>query len=201
MKATEQQKNLFNKAIELLTPFDKENESYYLVYYEHKENDCGVETCDADKCVKAALKDIRKDIGKYSRISVHYSGNDGDHEKVALCAMCDRPLNRYLTWLSDEFDHHVNHNTTKEKLTDSLNAFELIGFFESVGWAGDFGYIRDEKEREKKRDELVERIAEYAELVIKELGGDSASDQPYFQQTIGHAENAIGKTYGGIMVR
>lgn len=172
MERTDIQREILNKAIELLSPFNKENVSDLTYWFEDKEeNDFGLTACNDPKCISEAIKDLRRNLPKHTRITTRYYANDGDHERFERCEICYRPLHRYLTWLNDEFEY-FEKEAKPEQLTESHNAFELIGIFESVGWACDFGWQRDVKKQFEMQKALVARITDFAQKINIQLSNN-----------------------------
>ncbi len=186
MIVTDVQKDIINKAIKLITPFDKENASCGIHYFKEKDcdgNEIGEETCDNDKCVKIALKDLKIRVGKYKRIYTDFSHNDGDHESIRSCSVCYRPLNQYLTWVRQEFEHHKDHTITLEDLTNSRNAFDIRVMLEAIPSAderiSDYSVYQNKIGNSSPLEDAIKRqiclvidIVKYAELIIKILSSD-----------------------------
>ena len=118
------QQIVIDAAITALEPFNKEDLSTEIVYFETQDEE-GIATdkidfseydcCGSHKCVDKTLKELRR---KYpnERIEEVYYRNDGDHNNINRCYQCSRPLNESLTWIDQEFEHHEEYSTTLRDL-------------------------------------------------------------------------------------
>lgn len=183
MKLTEGQKRIFERAIELLSPYNKEKVCYGAMYFTEKTeygDEVGELTCTDEKCIKKEKSNIRLSIGKGKRVFDIYTPNNGDHEKIERCSQCLRPLNSSLTWLHWELDYYIKQVRSKEKFTESETAFDLTVLFSSMPSCDKeiTGYQKHQnevgnpeflKKGLKDQKKFIERVVRYAEHVIKTL--------------------------------
>ncbi len=165
MELSDKQQKIRDLAISLLSPYDKEDVSNYTHYFERSEGDgydSDRDTCDKDECVDKSKKNIRLDYGNFAPIIEVYYSNDGDHENIERCCICERPLNSSLTWISQEFEYYRDNFPSKKYLKDSRTAFDLKVIFESIPSIDE----RRDTDREKK---LLNSVIKTANRVIKGL--------------------------------
>lgn len=93
--------------------------------------------CDDDKCVESAIKRLREELPKYTRLTVERDCNDGDHDSFECCTNCGKPLNNDLTWYEDELDYLIDEIKSKEDLIEESNCFKVVGLLKSTGWLSD----------------------------------------------------------------
>lgn len=190
IKLTDEQQSLIKRAIELVTPFDKEKVAYGGNYFEVQDDDGNLsddnidfadyDCCDSDKCVNKILKELKKEH-KGVNIQPVYWANDGDHENIASCYNCGKPLNEQLTWIKSEFDHHKEYTVTKEALISSRNAFDVRCMLEAMPSCDErimdyamhqknaFGNEKPYNESKKRQEAFVESFMEYVQKVITAL--------------------------------
>ena len=103
--------------------------------------------CQDDKCLEASIKNLRKQLPKYTRLSTEMVSNDSDHDTFECCTNCGKPLNKYLTWYEDELNYLIEEIQTKEDLIEEMNAFRIVGLLESTGWLCDSLNSKEAKEK------------------------------------------------------
>lgn len=187
-KLTEEQKKIIDKAIELLTPYNKEKVSHEIAYFESVDEDgdktddldlMEYDTCNNDSCVLAVLDELRNEYPKI-KIREWYMDNNGDHENIGSCYMCGRPLNEFLTWIGQEFEHHKTESTKKSDFIESRTAFDIIAILQSFPSIDH--EIREYHIHQKKlgnpiplqqelgrQTHFVNEVIDYAKNIIKEL--------------------------------
>lgn len=116
------------------------------------ENPLDYWLCDDDKCAEIAIKNLRKELPKYTRLSVERYSNDSDHDTFECCNNCGKPLNKYLTWYEDELNYLIENCQTKESIIEEMNAFRIVGLLESTGW------ICDSLNSQEAKDKLLQFI-------------------------------------------
>lgn len=164
---------IIKKANDKISLFVSEEVSYNLVYYTHKGEEVGSEhdTCNYNKCIEKAKKEIRSNIGKGKHIQAIVIQNDSDHGKIERCSICEKPLNDCLAWCEYELSYLQEDEYTKENLIN--NAFVISSILTSMP-------TLDEKITEyhintggsvlqeaiKKRDSFFNRVLELAQAII-----------------------------------
>lgn len=103
--------------------------------------------CDDNKCAEIAIKNLRKELPKHTRLSVERYSNDSDHDTFEYCTNCGKPLNKYLTWYEDELDYLIEECQTKESIIEEMNSFRIVGLLESTGWLCDSLNSKEAKEK------------------------------------------------------
>ncbi len=185
MILSEKQKSIINQAIELLIPLaqaEEERLSRNTVYFKVKNEEVSSEydTCDDEKCIKESKKEIRKSYGKGIHIEENWSDNDGDHENIERCSICGRPLSNSLTWIEQELDHHEKNTITIEDLQDGCSAFDVKIMLEAMPTCDHciseydlhqerIGNPKPLEQAKKRQEEFINRVINYAELVISKF--------------------------------
>jgi len=185
---TEHQEAILEQAIELLRPYNKEEVSHEIAYFESVDTDgdksddldlIEYDTCNNDSCVLATLSELQQKYPEY-KIKEWYMDNNGDHDSIDSCYRCGRPLNEFMTWIRQEFEHHQEHSLTKNDLTESRTAFDIIAMLQSFpsndyeigGYAIKQNQLGNQvplQESIKRRDEFINQVMAFAENIIKEL--------------------------------
>jgi len=111
------------------------------------ENPLDYWLCDDDKCAEIAIKKLRKELPKYTRLSVERYSNDSDHDTFECCTNCGKALNKYLTWYESELDYLIEKCQTKESIIEEMNSFRIVGLLESTGWLCDSLNSKEAKEK------------------------------------------------------
>jgi hypothetical protein len=180
MEISKEQQKIIDKAVKMLKPFVKESPSYCLYYFRESEGgddlsdyDC----CDSKKCYSKTEKELKK---RHPDLEMTYSHNDGDHDKIGSCYQCGKPLNRQLTWVGEEFNHHSENSITKRDLKRSRTAFDVICMLEAMPsqdrtisqyskHQNDLGNPKPLQEQMQGQVDFVNKMVEYAETVIRVL--------------------------------
>jgi hypothetical protein len=137
MQFTAIEQNKIDRILEFLKDFDILDYDQYKQAI-HKGNDMlDYWLCDNDECVNISIKNLRKDLPKYSRLSVERYSNNGDHDSFECCNICGKNLNKYLTWYGDELDYLIEEIKTKDDAIKDSNAFKVVGLLESTSWLAD----------------------------------------------------------------
>lgn len=130
---------IFEKAIQLLEPYNKESIAHMYAYYEEQDEDGDCledygsdhDTCNLTVCIDSKLAELKLEYPN-KNIEYRISSKDGDNECIDHCAVCGCPLNEFMTWVKSEFEHHVEHNRTVDDFKNSSIAFDLIAMFQSM---------------------------------------------------------------------
>ena len=207
LELTENQKSIIEKAIDLLSPLAKEEEereSRYTTYFKVHDEDVSSEydTCDDDKCISEAKKEIRKAYGKGTHIEECYYDNDGDHESIERCSVCGRPLTSSLTWIEQEFDHHEQFSITMDDFKDGCTAFDVKVMLDAMPSCDhritEYNFHQDKignpeplKQAIKWQNDFVERVIKYAELVINVLSNNPGSIEPCAESIAGMPKSGL----------
>jgi hypothetical protein len=155
MEFTEQQMKI-DRILEFLKPYDTLDYDEYKHTICDKHNDILIHSlCDDDECVKIAIKDLRKELPKYSRLEVERYCNDIDHNSFEECEICGKNLNKYLTYYDHELNYLIDTIKTKEEAIKDFNAFKIVGLLESVGWISEH---LNSKEAKKELLEFIDLI-------------------------------------------
>lgn len=93
--------------------------------------------CDDDKCVESVIKNLRKELPKYTILTVERDCNDGDHDSFECCENCGKLLNNDLTWYEDELDYLIEEIQSKQDVIEESNCFKVVGLLKSTGWLSD----------------------------------------------------------------
>jgi hypothetical protein len=181
MNINTNQKKIIARAIKLLEPYAakekrvSESTCYFIVRGDEiPEFDC----CDDEKCVKQSLKNIVVEYGKDTEIETCYSRDYGDPDKIERCNICLRPLNEFMTWISEEFSHHRRYSVKRKDLTDPSTAYDvkaMLGSIPSCDYSisvrakhlADTGSHELLKKEQKFQDEFLDDVVDYAKIVIK----------------------------------
>jgi len=137
---------------EKILMFLKDYDNLYYDQYKQEiidknENPLEYWICDSDKCANISIKHLRKKLPKYSRLSIERYCNDSDQERFETCIICDKPLNKYLTWYEDELDYLIDECETKEDIIEETKAFKIVGLLESTGLLCDSLNSKEAKEK------------------------------------------------------
>lgn len=155
MDFSKQQKIKIDKILEFLKEYDTLDYDQYKQAIRKGDDMLDYWLCDSDECANTSIKNLRKDLPKYSRLSVERYCNDGDHDSFDSCNICGKNLNKYLTWYNDELDCLIEEIKSKEDVIEESNCFKIVGLLESTGWLADS--LNSEKSKEKLID-FVELI-------------------------------------------
>lgn len=170
---------IMEKAIELLTPFNKEELDHDICYYQEQDEheDCVEEfssehdTCSNRKCVNEQLEHLKSEYPN-KNIAHVWMNNNGDHESFGRCAICDTRLNEWLTWAREEVEHHLEYTTTLNDFKSSTNSFELIAIFQSMP-TNDYqpsNWCKANKENPyEDQEKFYFKVVDYAKTIIKAL--------------------------------
>lgn len=185
---TDEQRSILDEAIELLRPFNKEDVCHEIAYYESVDEDgdktddldlIEYDTCNNDTCVLATLFELQQEHPKFI-IKEWYMDNNSDHENIGSCYRCGRPLNEFLTWIKQEFDHHTENSMKKEDLIESRTAFDVIAMLQSFPSA-DYSVSEYDLHQKKlgnpiplqksivRQTDFVNSVIDFARNVISEL--------------------------------
>lgn len=93
--------------------------------------------CDDDNCAHISIKNLRKELLKYSRLFIERYSNDSDHDSFECCNICGKNLNKYLTWYEDELNYLIETCQTKEDIIEQSICFKIVGLLQSTGWLSD----------------------------------------------------------------
>jgi hypothetical protein len=150
MEFTEQQQLKIDRVLEFLKDYDSLDYDQYKNAIIKGADIIDYWLCDQDRCTNLAIKNLRKDLPKYSRLSVERYCNDGDHDSFESCIICGKSLNKYLTWYNDELDFLIEQIRSKDDMVKESNCFKIVGLLESAGWLDDS--TNSEKSKEKLLD-------------------------------------------------
>lgn len=152
MDFSDKQQIKIDKVLEFLKEYDTLDYDQYKQAIQKGDDMLFYWLCEDDECAEFAVKNLRKDLPKYSRLSVERYSNDGDHDSFECCNICGKNLNKYLTWYEDELDYLIDEIKIKEEAIQDSNAFKIVGLLESTGW------LADSLNSEKAKDKLLEFI-------------------------------------------
>lgn len=185
MTLSNEQKLTLEKAIELLTPFaqkERDQLSCNTVYFKVNDEDVSSEydTCDNLKCIQKSKKEIRKSYGKGTHIEECWTDNDGDHENIERCSICFRPLSDSLTWINSELEHHEEYSIELSCFKEGHSAFDVMVMLDAMPSCdcriteydlhqNKIGNPGPLIEAEKRRNDFINRVIRYAELIINLL--------------------------------
>lgn len=155
MNFSEQQQIKIDRVLEFLKEYDTLDYDQYKQAIHKGDDMLDYWLCDDDECANLSIKNLRKDLPKYSRLSVERYSNDGDHDSFEYCNICGKNLNKYLTWYDDELEYLIEEIKSKEDIIEESNCFKIVGLLESTGWLADS--LNSEKSKEKLID-FVELI-------------------------------------------
>jgi hypothetical protein len=147
MKFTEQEQIKIDSILEFLKEYDTLDYDKYKQAIHKGDDILYYWLCDDDKCADIAIKNLRKDLPKYSRLSVERYSNDGDHDSFECCNICGKNLNKYITWYGDKLEYLIEEIKTKDDVIEDSNAFMVVGLLKSTGWLADS--LNSEKDKEK----------------------------------------------------
>ena len=116
MEFTELQELKKEKILSFLKEYDNLEYDQYKQSIDKNDEHLEYWLCESDKCAKTSIKKLRKDLPKYTRLSIERYSNDSDHERFEICEICYKPLNKYITWYENELDYLIDEC---EKLVDS----------------------------------------------------------------------------------
>jgi hypothetical protein len=173
MELTDEQKAVFEEAIRLLEPYDKEIVSYDFFYFREKNEEgdtIGEEVCVKKKCLKAQTASIRKTLGKGKHIYYERIQEWGDSDRIKVCCECGCPFHTSLTWVEDDFSNHVENTRSLEEITESCNAFQLIVIFSSMPSSdhaiSPYSIRTDYENSKKEQDDFLNEVLDYAKHII-----------------------------------
>jgi hypothetical protein len=121
MYFSEQQQIKIDRVLEFLKEYDTLDYDQYKQAIHKGDDILAYWLCDDDECANISIKDLRKDLPKYSRLSVERYSNDGDHDSFECCNICGKNLNKYLTWYNDELDYLIEEIKSKEDIIEESN--------------------------------------------------------------------------------
>ena len=147
MDFSEQQQLKIDRVLEFLKEYDTLDYDQYKKAIHKGDDMFDYWLCDDDECANISIKNLRKDLPKYSRLSVERYCNDGDHDSFECCNICGKNLNKHLTWYDDELDYLIEEIKSKEDIIEESNCFKIVGLLESTGWLADS--LNSEKSKEK----------------------------------------------------
>lgn len=139
LKLTDEEESILQKAIELLKPFNNEEVSRMTTYFEEvdEDGDCledldaEYDCCNNDVCIISMSSNLKNEYPE-KNISHRFYHNDGDHERIERCQICNKPLNEGMTWISSEFDHYDENKPSYEDIKNYSNiSFDLTAVFQS----------------------------------------------------------------------
>lgn len=108
--------------------------------------------CQSSECLKLSMKNLRKELPKYTRLFSEMHSNDVDHDGFECCTICDKPLNKYLTFYEDELIYLIETIQTKNDILEEGNCFKIVGLLESTSW------LCDSLNSEKAKENLLQFI-------------------------------------------
>lgn len=151
MEFTEVEEIKINRILEFLKDFDKLDYDQYKQAIHKGDDMLDYWLCDGE-CAKISIKNLRKDLPKYSRLSVERYSNDGDHDSFECCNICGKNLNKYLTWYRNELEYLIEEIKTKDDILEESNCFKIVGLLESTCW------LADSLNSEKSKEELLKFV-------------------------------------------
>ena len=182
MEISKKQRETINKAITALLPYAEKEvaQGGYFFRYLKSGDELSSEYDCCDKCLNKAMKNLRANIPKYTCIEAIYTQNECDNDRINRCSVCNKPLNEYLTWVGQEFEHHRNYSITKEVLTTPENAFDIKVMLESIP-SCDYNH-RDDEWHLQKQQELANEVVNYAELIINLLNENMTIAEKFYRK-------------------
>lgn len=148
MEFTEQQEIKKEKVLQFLEEYDiLDYDQYKQAIVNKDEEPLDYWLCDNDKCAQIAIKNLRKTLPKYTRLSVERYSNDSDNDTFECCTNCGKPLNKYLTWYENELNYLIEECKTKESVIEEMNSFRIVGLLQSTNWLCDS--LNSENAKEK----------------------------------------------------
>ncbi|MPS73985.1 MAG: hypothetical protein E2590_12695 [Chryseobacterium sp.] len=136
---SEDVKEIIEKAVDITSNLSKDEEvSRYTSFIQLGNDDIGFDdvgkeydTCDNDDCIEQSIIDAKENYPDQEVSSCLYA-NDGDHDNVERCYVCEKPLNEWLTWVEYESEYFTSDNRIWEKSLIRNNAFYLAAIFRSI---------------------------------------------------------------------
>lgn len=180
---TDEFEKIIDAAIEKIEPFSHKEVSRLTTYFKVKgEEVCSHhDTCDNQKCINAAKRAIREDYGKGTHIEECWTDNDGDHENIEICSVCEKPLNESLTWCESELQYIEGETCNAEFFKHQ--AFLIHAILNSTPTQGckidNYAKHQEGKILEKalqRREDFFQRILKLAESVISAFKNDAEID-------------------------
>lgn len=147
MEFTKEEELKKDKILLFLRDYDNLDYDQYKQSIDKKDELLEYWLCESDNCAKTSIKNLRKELPKYTRLSIERYSNDSDHERFEICEVCYKPLNKYLTWYEDELDYLIEECETKEDIIEETKAFKIVGLLESTGWLCDSLNSKEAKEK------------------------------------------------------
>lgn len=129
---TDEFTQVIKAALEKITPLSTESVSPTTTYFKvhDEEVDSEHDTCNNKKCIAAAKRNIRDHYGKGTHVEECWTDNDGDHDRIERCSVCDTPLNGYVTWCDSELQYIESEEWNAEFFKDQ--AFLLAAILDSM---------------------------------------------------------------------
>jgi hypothetical protein len=166
---TEAEHGIITTATEILARnFDVTNCNDNCVFFQLDGEDIEEEynVCENPDCIekmKNQLTEMQKngdfEAGEFEE---NYLCDFSDKSSIEYCAICYKPFNSFLTWISDEFIFFNENRKSKKIVTE--NYFQLYTIFQSMP---SYDYSRRPNYKEERK--LFKNVVRWAEYVIKIL--------------------------------